>query len=89
MKPYRESLPNVLHWFEILDDPEIVELSPLDNAIEKMEETNKGYSVSDCNHVPNTNSKNYVKYTDMHMYSYPSKEKVHTLTCLKNMLHVY
>ena len=37
----REPFPDVLQWFPILDDPEVFELTPLDNAIEKMDETNK------------------------------------------------
>ena len=37
----RESFPNTLQWFPILDDPEVFEVSPLDNAIEKMDETNQ------------------------------------------------
>ena len=37
----RQSFPNTLQWFPIYDDPEVFEVSPLDNAIEKMEETNQ------------------------------------------------
>ena len=37
----REPFPDVLQWFPILDDPEVFELTPLDNAIETIEGTNK------------------------------------------------
>ena len=37
----REPFPDVLQWFPILDDPEVFDMTPLDNAIEKMDETNK------------------------------------------------
>jgi hypothetical protein len=31
----REPFPDVLQWFPILDDPEVFDMTPLDNAIEK------------------------------------------------------